>query len=305
MELRYLRYFATVAELKNFSRAADKLHVAQSAISQQIKTLEDELGVKLLIRTKRSVTLAAAGEAFLTEAMGILDSVERSKLTARRAAKGEIGTISIGAFVAAASHFLPELIRDYRIRFPGVRVQLHELTPRQQLTAFAEGAIDLGFTRPLPANQAGRFVEERIYRDYPVAVLPENHPMAGISKIHLGSLARDEWVLFRRSEAPELMDGIVQLCVRAGFSPRPVMEPATMQIVLMMVAAGVGVSIVPRCVRCFGQPGVRFIPIRPSPPIDLVVARPKGETPPAVAAFLERVRSHLPAIRKVYESPQK
>ena len=128
MELRYLKYFVTVAERQSFTRAAEELHVAQPAISQQIKSLEEDLGVALLLRTKRSVKLTAAGHAFLSEAREILAHAELSKQIARRAARGETGSLAIGCVGAAASGFLPKLIRSYRKRFPLVRVHLFELT---------------------------------------------------------------------------------------------------------------------------------------------------------------------------------
>jgi len=143
VELRYLRYFATVAEQQSFTRAAEKLRVAQSAISQQIKTLEEELEVTLLSRTKRSVKLTAAGHAFLREAKDILNRVEQSKVEACRAAQGETGTLSIGCVSWTTSLFLPELIRAYRIRYPGVRIDLRELTPAQQLEDLEGGSIDV------------------------------------------------------------------------------------------------------------------------------------------------------------------
>jgi len=303
MELRYLRYFAAVAELKNFTRAAEKLRIAQPAVSQQIKTLEDELGVKLLIRTKRSVSITAAGQAFLREANEILAQAEKSKVVARRASRGEIGTLSIGCFSAASAYFLPELIQLYRTRFPAVRVHLYEQTPLQQLDALEAGRIDLGLTRPLPATHTGQFIAERVYRDRAMVLLPDRHPLAKVPRIGLEKLAGDDWVFFKRSEGPELVDGFMQLCAIAGFSPKIVSEPPMMITLVMMVAAGVGVALVPSCVSSFKLPGVRFIPLRPAPPpIDLVAARPVGEPQPTVAAFLDLLRQKLPAIRSRYEN---
>lgn len=302
MELRYLRYFVAVAELGNFTRAAEKLRIAQPAISQQIKTLEDELGVMLLLRTKRSVKLTAAGHVFLRDATEILGRAEASRTNARRAAKGEIGTLSVGCFSSASSLFLPELIQIYREQFPAVRVHLAELTPSQQMDAFTRGTIDVGFTRPLPKNHEKDFAQTLVYRDRIVAVLPDRHSLAASSSLRLEKLADDDWVLFKRSEGPEQVDRFTQLCATAGFLPRIVSEPAMMQTVLMLVAAGIGVSLVPHCVSCFHQPGVCFIPIRPTPsPLELLAVRPKGEPQPTVGAFLDLLRQQLPQIKAKYE----
>jgi DNA-binding transcriptional LysR family regulator len=302
MELRYLKYFVTVAERQNFTRAAEELHVAQPAISQQIKSLEEELGVSLLLRTKRSVKLTAAGNAFLSEAKEILAHAELSKQVARRAARGETGSLAIGCFSSSVSGFLPALIQSYRKRFPAVRVHLFELTPEQQLQAFARGKIDVGFTRPLAATEEKNLVQDRIYRDRLMLAVPETHSLAKTGQVRLEKYAGEDFVMFKRSEAPKLVDEMIQLCAQAGFTPQIVSEPPMMQTVLMTVAAGIGVALVPGCVRSFRQPGVTILPVRPvSPFIDLVLTRPKGEPSPTVSAWLELVRERLPAIRQQME----
>jgi DNA-binding transcriptional LysR family regulator len=302
MELRYLRYFVAVAERQNFTRAAEELHVAQPAISQQIKSLENELGVALLLRTRRSVRLTAAGQAFLREAKEILAHAELAKQVARRAARGETGSLAIGCFSSSVAGFLSELIQEYRRKFPAVRVHLFEMTPEQQLQAFSRAKIDVGFTRPLRQEQARNFEQERIYRDRLMLALPRSHSLAKARQGALEKLAHDDFVLFKRSEAPELVDSMIQLCAKSGFTPRLVSEPSMMQTVLMAVAAGIGVSLVPGCVRSFRQPGVVFLPVRPgSPPIDLVLVRPKGEVSPTVSAWLELVRQRIPQIRQQME----
>jgi|SRR5579859_4118717 len=302
MELRYLQYFVTVAERQNFTRAAEQLHVAQPAISQQIKSLEEELGVSLLHRNKRSVKLTAAGNAFLSEAKGILAHAELSKQVARRAARGETGSLAIGCVSASVSGFLPELIRAYRKRFPAVRVHLFEMMPEQQLQAFAREKIDVGFTRPLSASDAKKFAQERIYRDRLMLAVPETHSLAKARQVRLEKLAGEDFVMLKRSEAPILIDATAQLCAKAGFTPQVVSEPPMIHTVLMAVAAGIGVAIVPGCVRRSRQPGVAFLDVRPvSPVIDLVLTRPKGEPSPTVSAWLELVRERLPAIRQQME----
>ncbi len=301
MELRYLHYFATVAEQQSFTRAAEKLRIAQSSISQQIKTLEEELEVKLLLRTKRSVKLTAAGHAFLREANDILNRVEQSRVEAQRAAQGETGALSIGFFKTGSSLFLPELIHAYRTHYPSVRIDLHEQIPSEQLDSLQVGRIDLGFMRPPPKAQAARFVQERVYRDRAVALLPDRHALACSRKISLEKMANENWVLLSRSTAPELVDGFMLLCANAGFSPRVINEPATIQAALTMVAAGIGVSLAPSSVRSVYQPGVTFIPIQPEPPpLDLVGVRPAGEPPPTVAAFIDVLRQLRPRIRSKY-----
>ena len=302
MELRYLKYFVTVAERQNFTRAAEELHVAQPAISQQIKSLEEELGVVLLLRTKRSVKLTAAGHAFLSEAREILAHAELSKQVARRAARGETGSLVIGCVGAGASAFLPRLVQLYRKKYPAVRVHLYELTPEQQLQAFARGKIDVGFTRPLAATDEKNFTQENIYRDRLMLAVPESHPLAKAGRVRLESFSGEDFVMFKRSEAPKLADAMTQLCARAGFTPQVVSELPMIQTMLFAIAANIGVVIVPGCVRSFRQPGVTILTLRPgSPSIDLNLIRPKGEPSPTVSAWMELVREHLPRIRSQME----
>ena len=301
MELRYLLYFVTVAEQQSFTRAAEKLRIAQPAISQQIRTLEEELEVKLLLRTKRSVRLTAVGQIFLREAKDILNRVEQSRTRARLAAQGATGTLSIGCFGWTASLFLPELIHAYRTRYPAVRITLNEQLPREQLEALEAGRIDVGFTRSLPKNKASRFLQERVYRDRVVAALPARHPLAGSREISLEQLADEDWVFLSRRSSPEVVDEFALLCANVGFSPRIINEAARIQTVFTMIAAGIGVSVTPSYIRRFNPPGVTLVPIHPEPPpIDLVVARPLGEPPPTVAAFLDILRQQLPRIRRQY-----
>jgi DNA-binding transcriptional LysR family regulator len=302
VELRYLRYFVTVAERQSFTRAAEELRVAQPAISQQIKALEGELGVSLLHRTKRSVKLTAAGSAFLSEAKEILAHAELSKQIARRASRGETGSLAIGCVGAGASAFLPELIQSYRKRFPAVRVHLFEMTPEHQFQAFDREKIDVGFMRSLAASDEKNFTQERIYRDCLMLAVPETHALAKARQVRLEKFAREDFVMFKRSEAPKLFDQMTQVCAKAGFIPQIVSEPPMIQTLLMAVAAGIGVAIVPGCVRSYRQPGVTVLPLRPAPPIiDFVQIRPKSEPSPTVSAWLELVRDSLTAIHQQME----
>src|SRR6266566_9500744 len=175
MELRHLRYFAAVAQHLNYSEASRRLHVAQPAISQTILDLEDELGVKLLLRDKRSVQLTAAGATFLREVQEILRRAGEAQHLAQRAARGEVGTLGIGFFGTASAPILPALVQAYRRAFPDVELRLFEMNPDQQLAAFDEGQIHLGFTRTLPPDRRSQFEEELVYTDRLVIALPATH----------------------------------------------------------------------------------------------------------------------------------
>lgn len=298
MELRHLRYFAAVAQYLNYSEASRRLHVAQPAISQTILDLENELGVKLLLRTKRSVQLTAAGTTFLHESEEILHRATEAQRLAQRAARGEVGTLGIGFFGTAAAPILPGLVQAFRRKFPDVELRLFELNPDQQLAAFDEGRIDLGFSRPLPAERRTEFEEELVYTDRLVVAVPAAHALAKQKVIRLKSLAGELFVQFHRKGAAGLFDEVVSVCRRAGFSPRIVSEPDFMATVMTLVESGLGVSLIPSCVRSLNRPQAVIRPIAPqSARIPLCVLWRKSAQNPALAAFLDTVRAAMGSIR--------
>jgi DNA-binding transcriptional LysR family regulator len=298
MELRHLRYFAAVARHLNYSEASRRLHVAQPAISQTILDLEDELGVKLLLRTKRSVQLTAAGTTFLRESEEILRRSFEAQRLAQRAARGEVGALGIGFFGTASAPILPMLVRAFRGKFPDVELRLYELNPDQQLAAFDDGRIDLGFSRPLPPDYRSEFDEEVVYTDRLVIALPATHRLAQQKIVRLKNLSAESFVQFHRQGAPGLFDEVVGCCRRAGFSPRIVNEPNFMATVITLVESGLGVSLIPYCVRTLNRPEVVIRPITPkSVPILLCAIWLKSSQNPALAAFLEVLRAAGPEIR--------
>src|SRR5215469_16096097 len=172
MELRHLRYFTAVVQWRSYREASRRLYVAQPAISRTVLDLEDELGLKLFSRTKRKVELTPEGEIFYTEAMRTLAQAESAINTAKRAAKGEIGKLSVGFLGSATYAFLPELIRTFKAQYPGVKLNLEELSPLQQEIAFDKNEIEIGFTRTLTAEQNKTFSSRHLYDDPMMAVLP-------------------------------------------------------------------------------------------------------------------------------------
>jgi DNA-binding transcriptional LysR family regulator len=302
MELRHLRYFVAVAQHSNYSEASRRLHVAQPAISQTILNLEDELGVKLLFRTKRSVQLTAAGTVFLREAEEILRRADEARRKAQRAARGEVGSLGIGFFGTATAPILPSLVENYRAKFPDVELHLYELNPDLQLVAFDDGRIDLGFSRPLPPARKLGFEEETVYTDCLAAALPETHPLAKQKVVRLQSLANEPFVQFHRKGAPGLFDEVISSCRRVGFSPRVINEPDFMATVMTLVESGLGVSLIPRCVRSLNRPHVAIRPITPkSAPIPLNAVWRKSDKNPALAAFLDILRESTSRIRSKME----
>jgi DNA-binding transcriptional LysR family regulator len=302
MELRHLRYFTAVVQWKGYREASRRLHIAQPSISRTVADLEEELGLKLFSRTKRMAQLTPEGEVFYAEAMRTLAQAECAVQTAKRAAKGEIGKLSIGFLGSATYAFLPELVRTFKSQYPGVKLTLQELTPLQQEAAFDRGEIDIGFTRTLTAERSRAFSSRCLYSDPLMAVLPLSGQVKTKS-ICISDLAKESFVLFPREEAPKLFDTIIRMCNKAGFSPKVENQPSMMQTVLSLVEAEQGVSIVPACVRNLRSDGVRFYRLQPDDVRVELVAAWKKETPSvALQAVLDLIDAKALLIRKKAES---
>ncbi|MBO0910285.1 MAG: LysR family transcriptional regulator [Acidobacteria bacterium] len=298
MELRHLRYFTAVVQWKSYREASRRLHVAQPAISRTVVDLEDELGLKLFSRTTRRVQLTPEGEIFYAEAMRTLVQAESAINTAKRAAKGEIGKLSIGFLGSATYAFLPELVRTFKAQYFGVKLVLQELSPQQQEIAFDQNEIGIGFTRALPAERNRTFSSRCLYRDPLMAVLPLSREIK-TKCIRISDLANENFVLFHREGAPPLFDTITRTCNRAGFSPKVENQPSMMQTVLSLVEAEQGVSMVPACVRNLRSQGVRFYRLKPDDVrIELVAAWKKATPSVALRAFLDLIDRKASLIRK-------
>jgi DNA-binding transcriptional LysR family regulator len=301
MELRHLRYFTAVVQWKGYREASRRLHVAQPAISQTVADLEEELGLKLFSRERRVARLTPEGEIFYAEAMRTLAQAELAISTAKRAAKGEIGRLSIGFLGSATYAFLPELVRNFKAQYPGVKLTLQELSPLQQEAAFDKGLIDIGFTRALTAEQSKTFSSRCLYLDPMMAVLPRSRQVK-TKRVRIADLANESFVLFHREGAPGLFDTITGMCNDSGFSARVENEPCMMQTVLSLVEAEEGVSIVPACVRNLRSDGVRFYRLQPDNVRVALVAAWRKETPSvALSAFLDLIQVNAAQIRKKAE----
>jgi len=291
MELRHLRYFVAVVEWKSLREASRRLHVAQSAISQTLTNLESEIGTKLFTRSGRSTQLTPQGEVFYAETVRTLAQSQHAVEAAQRAARGEVGQLSIGFSGAATYSFLPDLIRRYKAKFHGVKLVLREVTSLQQARAFAQGSIDVGFTRPLSKDLAEHFHSRSLYSEPLLAAVPASR-FTEQKRIKLEELARERFVLFHREGFPELFDSIIGLCNERGFSPNIDDEPDMMQTTLSLVAAEQGVSIVPACAMNLRFDGVRLLRIQPDHVrADLLIAWPKPSTSTVLQSFLDFVEA--------------
>jgi DNA-binding transcriptional LysR family regulator len=263
-ELRHLRYFVAVAEELHFGRAARRLGIAQPPLSQQIRQLEERLGVSLFSRTSRQVALTPAGEALLRGARRALAEVGLATAAARRAATGETDALRVAYTDSAALSVLPGAIRRFRDALPSVHLDLVEGSTAAQVDAVVRDLVDLAVVRGPVVQPALR--TEVVLRESFLVALPESHPLAGLADIELRALAGEPMVLFPRHLAPEFHDTIVALCRAADFTPLIEYEGAEYQTILSLVAAGLGVSLVPRSVGNLQRRGVVYRPIPDAPP---------------------------------------
>jgi DNA-binding transcriptional LysR family regulator len=279
----------TLAEELHFGRAAERLHIAQPPLSQQIQQLETELGFQLFHRTKRTVQLTEAGQIFLGEVQQILRQLEQAVQAGRQASRGLRGQVVIGFVSSAAYNVLPTILRTFRTCIPDVNLELHELTTDQQLQWLRDGRIDVGFLRP-PVEE-DTFCWEIIFHESLVVALPEVHPLANQSSVSLSSLKNELFILFPRPLAPGLYDSIISFCQQANFSPTVAQEAIQMQTIVSLVAAEMGVAIVPESLQHLQRTGVVYKPMQElTPKVTLAMIWRRENTSATVQRFLEVVR---------------
>lgn len=293
MELRHLRYFIAVAEEGHITRAAERLGMQQPPLSQQIRALERELDVQLFRRKPRGVELTDAGTAFLERARAILDEVDRAFSTARRTARGEQGRVVVGFTGSAPFHpFVPRVIRAFRDRYPLVSLVLEESGSSELVQGLHNEDIDAAFIRSPVADVVGLVVKPLLEEDMLVA-LPASHSLAREdAALPLPALANEIFILYKRPGGPGLYDTIITACRRAGFSPRVGQEAPRIISTLNLVAAGLGVSIVPASLRRLQMDGVVYRRLTGSADLKapLILACRPGENSAAVQRFLDLVQ---------------
>jgi DNA-binding transcriptional LysR family regulator len=268
MELRHIRYFLAVAEEMNFTRAAKKVGIGQPPLSQQIRSLEEELGAPLFRRMPRGVELTDSGKVFLPEAQAILAQAERARKIAQRGARGEIGSLRLGFTSSAAfTRIVQEAIRLFRKNYPNVELTLEEEDTTTLLERLSEQTLDAAFIRP-GRNDPGGVQVRRLVEETMMIALPSDHRLAKASASTLSALAKEWLLLFPRRAGPGFFDEIVSACRRAGFEPRMGYEAPQITSVANMIAAGLGVSIVPISIAnqvCVA--GVKYLKIVGDAPI--------------------------------------
>lgn len=292
MDFRRLRYFVAVAEEQSFSRAAQRLHMAQPPLSSQIKALETELEVRLFDRTSRGVRLTEAGQLLLEEARRILAQVEQTASAVRRAGNGETGRITLAFVPSASNEVLPEVLKRFRAGFPEVELFLREMRPDQVVRSLHAGQTDVGFLYlPLEDNSLDVAC---VSREPLVLALPESHPLAAQESVDLRDAAGEPFIMPARHQMPGLYVQVTEACQAAGFTPDTVQKDVwLMQTIVGLVAGELGVALVPASLLNFRRTGVVYRSVSDlSPTVELgMVWRKNGKEggSPVMEAFLRTV----------------
>ena len=259
MKLRQLQFFIAVAEELSFSRAAIKLHVAQPSLSTQIKVLEDEVGARLFERDKRHVSLTPAGRRFQNRVATLLSLADSAKTEARSTERGQLGTIDLGyTAMSMFSTALPHAIRRFRRHEPNVVVTLRELTSLEQLHELGERTLDVGVLRKVDVSAPKGISIIEWYRTPLVVAMPKDHPRAASTSLSLEDLRSEAFIMYPRRAGTGIYWQVMDLCTTAGFRPRVVREVLESSTIIGLVAAGVGIAIVPADMNSIQFSGVVY-----------------------------------------------
>lgn len=243
--LRELECFLAVAEEMSFTRAAERLRLAQPPLSRHIRGLEEKLGVALFERSRRHVALTPAGIAFRIEARDILPRLRRAGEAAKRAARGETDRVEVGFVSAVLSPELVAVFTRFGKRYPQIRMQLHDLLPSDQLAALARGELDVAFVGVAPERLPAGLAATRWREEPLLAFVPPNHPLAARRELRLAELADEPFVMISAEAAPSFSSHVHHLCLEEGFRPRVVQEASRAQAVAALTVAGIGVALLP------------------------------------------------------------
>jgi DNA-binding transcriptional LysR family regulator len=292
MELRQFRYLAVLAEELHFSRAAQRLGIAQPALTQQIQALERELGAKLFQRTKRSVHLTVAGRLTLEQALRTLRQAERTALVAREAGRGERGYVEIGYVGSAAySGLLSRAIADYRKTNPNIELRLHELDITQQIEDIGSGRLDVAFIRPPARHWPVGVTSLTLLREPIILAVAKAHHLARLRAVPLAELADEPFIVTHFQEGVGFHARVVELCHKAGLTPRIAQRGRQFAAITSLVGAGLGVAFVPDSLRNLRLPNVVYRPLADTKTMsDLAIAFRKSEQAPAVVSFIDKVK---------------
>ncbi|GAB3404280.1 LysR family transcriptional regulator [Massilia agilis] len=293
IELRQLRYFATVAEELHFGRAAERLHMTQPPLSQAIAALEDQLGTPLFLRNRRQVALTPAGAALLPEARRMLAQAAELPELVRRAAAGETGRLSL-AFVTSADYsVLPPFLLRYRQAYPLVQIALQEATSDVQVDELLHQRIDAGLLIPPLPDKVQAELDYLKVLEEPLILCTPAGLLQGDGPVRLQDVPRLPLVIFPRPISPALHDAILSCFRAAGITPDIGQEAIQMQTIVSLVSAGMGLALVPQSVSNLMRPGVEYRALAdPTPLVETGLSWRRDNPSPVLRGFIELLRKN-------------
>lgn len=286
MDLRHLRYFEAVAEELSYARAAERLRVAQPALSRAVKEVEAALGAPVLERSRHFVRLTPAGMVLLRETASLLQRWDEAMRRVRRTAAGEEGELRLGYIGPPTQRFLAHLLHEYRKRYPLVSIHLEERTPERVWEMVAKGRLSVALTRPVQSHQALGLKTILLRAERLGVALRADHPLAKRMTLSWKVLANESLIVLARREGMGLHDAVLAGCREAGFAPRLSHTPSLIGTVLAYAEAGAGIALVPDSVVDPGSP-LRFLPLRPAVHVPLVMVWNEDDDSPPVRLFRE------------------
>ena len=293
MELRHLRSFLAVAETLNFGGAAKRMHLSQPALSLQIRSLEEESGVRLFDRNRRKTSLTPAGALFREDAADVLARVDRSLQHARLAASGKLGSLRIGFISTAAREIVPGIVREFREAHPGVDLSLRNILTTEQVRMLQARTLDIGFVR-LPVEDSRDLDIVTVHREPFVLVLPISHRLGRQRELHLKDVANEKFVMYRRDDAPGFHDLTVEIFKDAGIVPAVTQVAGEMHTLVSLVAAEMGLALLPASTARRGIPGVTACTVKDKIPLSTIgLATHSQNQQPATIRFRDFALQHL------------
>lgn len=298
MELRHLRYFVAVAEELNFTRAAEKLHLAQPSLTRQIHNLEEELGVRLLDRSRNQVSLTEEGKSFLADARRLVALSLESVKAVQRFSRGESGQLNLGYLFKFNFDLLPATLATFYQDCPEIAVNLFDLSPAEQLRALETRKIDLAFVglRPHASKNMAALAWECVARHRVVVVLPARHPLAKKIKIKITDLKPLFFVAMSEQTHPGSRDWLTGLCQQAGFTPRILQDVELESGLMTFVAEGLGVTLAREQIKNIPHRGVVFRPLAIATRADYWIAWHRENHSKALAQYIEVVKKQAAAL---------
>jgi DNA-binding transcriptional LysR family regulator len=291
IEIRHLRYFLAVVETLHFSKAAERLGMAQPPLSQQIKRLEQLIGHRLFDRTTRGVKLTLAGQLLAERARTTIDKVHDDLALVRRLGRGEAGTLTVGFSGSVMFTALPAAIESYRRLYPKVELRLREVVTSAQIPALLDGTLDLAFMRD--GDSTDGIYMTTLLKEHYVAVLPESHPLARKRSLRVADLRREPFVFFARRMGLLAFDRTMACCEASGFRPNIVQEAPQWPTLIRLVGAGLGVSLAPACVSTVTIPGAIYRDVHAACRTTIDMAIRSGPDKVLQTNFMRVAREHL------------